>query len=32
MEKLLKISWGILKDKWTEHKFNIESNISGIAR
>lgn len=32
MEKLLKISWGILKDKWTEYKFNIESDISGIAR
>ena len=32
MEKLLEISWGISKDKWIKHKFNVESGVSGIAR
>lgn len=32
IKKLLKISWGIPKNKWIEHKFDIESGIFGIAR
>lgn len=31
MEKLSEITWGILENKWIEHKFNVESGISGIA-
>lgn len=32
MEKLSEISQNILEDKWTEYKFNIENDISRIAR
>ena len=31
MEKLSEIPWGIPEDKWIEHKYNVESDISGIA-
>ena len=31
MEKLLEIPWGIPKDKWIEHKYNVESGVSEIA-
>ena len=31
MKKLLEIPWDILGDKYTEHKFNIESSISEIT-
>ena len=31
MEKLSEIPWGIPEDKWIEHIFNVESDISGIA-
>ena len=32
IKKLLEISWGILRDKRIEHKFNIESDVFGIAK
>ena len=32
MEKLSAIPWGILNDKLTEHKFELESGINHIAR
>ena len=31
MEKLSEIPWGIPEDKWIEHKYNVESGVSGIA-
>lgn len=31
IEKLLKIPWGIPENKWIEHKFDVESGVSGIA-
>lgn len=31
MEKLLKIPWGILENKWIEHKFVVESDVSKIS-
>lgn len=31
MKKLLEISWGIPENKWIEHKFDVESGVSGIA-
>ena len=32
MEKLSKISWGILNDEKIEHKFELQSDVAGIAR
>lgn len=32
MKKLLEIPWGILDNKWIEHKFDIKSGIFEIAR
>ncbi len=32
MEKLSEIPWGIPDDKWIEHRFDVESGVSGIAR
>ncbi len=32
IEKLLEIPWGILNDEWIEHRFDIESVVSGIVR
>ena len=32
MENLSEILWGIPKDKWIEHKYNVENSVSGIAR
>lgn len=31
IEKLSEILWSIPEDKWIEHKFDIESGVSGIA-
>ena len=31
MEKLSEIPWGIPENKWIEHKYNVESGVSGIA-
>lgn len=31
MQKLLEIPYGISEDEWIEHKFDVESGISGIA-
>ena len=31
MKKLSEIPWGIPENKWIEHKYNVESNISAIA-
>ena len=32
MEKLLKISWGILDNKEIKYRFDIEISVSGIVR
>ena len=32
MKKLLKISWGIPENKWIEHKYNVKSDVTEIAR
>ena len=31
MQKLLKINWGILKNKSNKHKFDIKSSVFGIS-
>ncbi len=31
MKKLSAIPWGIPDDKWTEHKFELESGVDNIA-
>lgn len=31
MKKLLEIAWGIPKDKWIEHEFDIKNNDSRIS-
>ncbi len=32
IEKLSEIPWGIADDEWIEHRFDVESGVSGIAR
>ena len=31
MEKLSEISWGILNNKWIEHKFKLENGVAKMA-
>ena len=32
MKKLSEIPWDIPENKWIEHKYNVESGVSGITR
>ena len=31
MKKLFDILWGIPNDKWIDHKFELQSDVSGMA-